>query len=480
MLRRRISATLGSLLFSTLIAAAPALAATITVDTLADELSANGNCSLREAMQAANTNAAVDACTAGAAGLDTVVLPAGVNPLSVTITVSDAVIVRGAGRASTTINRGATNAFNGPGVAGATLTLEDLSVVGSINTGGAQDIVVTRVDFSGVIGTMINTLNGSITITDATLSGGGVNSSGGSVTVSDTTITGGGVNTATGAIALTDTAVSGDDVNSSTGSITLTRSTVTGGGVNSSSGPLTLTDSAVMNSPSNGVGTDSGTINLTRSLVSGSDSRGITSSSGAISLVNSTVSGNDGGIYGGSSTITLDAVTVTLNDVDGEGSGIDTSSGTISMTHTIVAGHSQDCDVAATTAQYSMDSDGSCGLAGADNLSNANPLLGPLANNGGPTLTHLPQAGSPAIDSGSNGLCQAVDQRGVARPIDGNGDATATCDRGAVEAGAGRPPPPPPPSTVQPVPTLSDWALIALAAILALATAILRRRAGGS
>ena len=461
MLRRRISATLGSLLFSTLIAAAPAIAATITVTTLADELNADGDCSLREAVQAANTNAAVDACTAGAAGLDTVVLPAGVIPLSVTISVSDAVIVRGAGRASTTVNRGAANAFNGPGVAGATLTIEDLSVVGSVNTGGAQDIAVTRVDFSGVVGTMVNTLNGSIAITDATLSGGGVNSSGGAITVAGTTITGGGVNTSSGAISLTGT-------------------TIGGGGVNSSSGAVTLVDGSVTNAPGTGINTSTGAISLTRSLVSGSDSRGINSSSGAISLVNSTVSGNDGGIYGGSSTITLDAVTVTLNDVDGEGVGIDTSGGTISMTHTIVAGHSQDCDVVPTTAQYSMDSDGSCGLAGAGNLSNANPLLGPLANNGGPTLTHLPQAGSPAIDSGSNGLCQAVDQRSVARPIDGDGDATATCDMGAVEAGARRPPPPPPPSIVQPVPTLSGWALIALAAILALATAILRRRAGAS
>ncbi|MBK6805730.1 MAG: CSLREA domain-containing protein [Betaproteobacteria bacterium] len=230
MLRRRISATLGSLLLSTLIAAAPAIAATITVTTLADELNADGDCSLREAVQAANTNAAVDACTAGAAGLDTVVLPAGVIPLSVTISVSDAVIVRGAGRASTTVNRGAANAFNGPGVAGATLTIEDLSVVGSVNTGGAQDIAVTRVDFSGVIGTMINSLNGSIAITDATLSGGGVNSSGGAMTVAGTTISGGGVNTSSGAISLTGT-------------------TIDGGGVNSSSGAVTLVDGSVTNAP---------------------------------------------------------------------------------------------------------------------------------------------------------------------------------------------------------------------------------------
>jgi hypothetical protein len=58
-------------------------------------------------------------------------------------------------------------------------------------------------------------------------------------------------------------------------------------------------------------------------------------------------------------------------------------------------------------------------------------LLGPLANNGGPTLTHMPQAGSPAIDQGSG--CPAIDQRGAARPV---GPA---CDIGAVEYGASLP-----------------------------------------
>ncbi|MCG8591739.1 MAG: hypothetical protein MJE66_20770 [Proteobacteria bacterium] len=58
------------------------------------------------------------------------------------------------------------------------------------------------------------------------------------------------------------------------------------------------------------------------------------------------------------------------------------------------------------------------------------PKLGPLTDNGGPTPTHLPQTGSPAIDAGEAGLtlCLATDQRGVARP---NG---AACDVGAVEA----------------------------------------------
>src|SRR6266571_5278712 len=62
--------------------ARPAHAATtITVNTTADELISDGNCSLREAIQAANTDTAVDACPAGS-GADTIVVPAGTYTLS--------------------------------------------------------------------------------------------------------------------------------------------------------------------------------------------------------------------------------------------------------------------------------------------------------------------------------------------------------------------------------------------------------------
>jgi hypothetical protein len=59
-----------------------------------------------------------------------------------------------------------------------------------------------------------------------------------------------------------------------------------------------------------------------------------------------------------------------------------------------------------------------------------NPMLGPLAANGGPTQTMALLAGSPAIDAGSNATCAATDQRGFARP------AGASCDIGAFEFGA--------------------------------------------
>ena len=47
---------------------------TINVTTQTDELNNDGDCSLREAIRAANLNAAVDACPAGI-GFDTVALP---------------------------------------------------------------------------------------------------------------------------------------------------------------------------------------------------------------------------------------------------------------------------------------------------------------------------------------------------------------------------------------------------------------------
>jgi predicted outer membrane repeat protein len=62
----------------------------------------------------------------------------------------------------------------------------------------------------------------------------------------------------------------------------------------------------------------------------------------------------------------------------------------------------------------------------------ANPRLGPLQPNGGPTLTMEPGPGSAAIDAGNNAVCAAIpvdglDQRGVIRPVG------PYCDCGAVE-----------------------------------------------
>jgi len=67
-------------------------------------------------------------------------------------------------------------------------------------------------------------------------------------------------------------------------------------------------------------------------------------------------------------------------------------------------------------------------------LSISDAMLGPLANNGGPTKTHALLPGSQAIDASHTSLASlVVDQRGLARSIDGEGDGTATPDIGAFE-----------------------------------------------
>jgi hypothetical protein len=67
------------------------------------------------------------------------------------------------------------------------------------------------------------------------------------------------------------------------------------------------------------------------------------------------------------------------------------------------------------------------------NISQSDPLLGVLDNNGGYTKTRVPGVGSPAIDSGNNTNCTSADQRGILRPQDGDENGSSICDIGAVE-----------------------------------------------
>jgi CSLREA domain-containing protein len=77
---------------------------------------------------------------------------------------------------------------------------------------------------------------------------------------------------------------------------------------------------------------------------------------------------------------------------------------------------------------------GYCAESLATDLFVADPLLGPLAANGGDTTTRMPLEGSPLRDAGDDANCPALDQRHEARPQDGDGDGVAHCDIGAVEA----------------------------------------------
>jgi CSLREA domain-containing protein len=215
----------------------------------------------------------------------------------------------------------------------------------------------------------------------------------------------------------------------------------TGGGIQVTFGTLTLVDSQVLDSTAEtdggGIGLGSGVnLVLIGSTVAGNTSTGgsgggvSSDNEGLVIATNSTISGNTaadqgGGLYGGGgSDFVLQNATVAGNH-GGSGTGI-TAGGTSTFRNSILANNvGGDCSLAsAATSNNSIASDSTCGLQGPGDML-ANPGLGVLRNNGGPTDTRAIGATSPARDAGG-AQCQATDQRGVARPA-------GACDIGAYE-----------------------------------------------
>lgn len=299
----------------------------------------------------------------------------------------------------------------------------------------------------------------------------------------DLTITGPGANVLTidanqtgsvfrinlGVVVLSDVTITGGNAGASGGggilnggTLTLANVTVSGnsadfgGGIyNDVGGTLTVNSSTVSGNTtpttsfaggggiySFGIGR---TVTLNSSTISGNTGfvgGGLWIYQGTLILNNSTVSGNVARYGGGINTsnnsiiLTLNNSTISGNTGNNGGSGIRTGEyATTTLKNTIVAGNLGfgDCEIFATgsvvnSQGHNLDSDGTCGLTGPGDKTTPNPLLGLLADNGGPTKTHALLPGSPAIDKG--GDCLAVDQRGVPRP------QGAACDIGAYEVGA--------------------------------------------
>ena len=164
-----------------------------------------------------------------------------------------------------------------------------------------------------------------------------------------------------------------------------------------------------------------------------------------LTLTNVTVSGNiatsaGGGLWTQQSATIVNS-TFTLNSAD-SGGGIRTQggSGTVDLLNTIVAGNTgvsanPDLQGNFTTSGYNLIGDGTGQSNLVDGVNNdqvgsggspIDPLLGGLADNGGPTLTHALLAGSLAIDAGTATGAPTVDQRGITR--------SSTPDIGAYES----------------------------------------------
>jgi beta-glucanase (GH16 family) len=230
-----------------------------------------------------------------------------------------------------------------------------------------------------------------------------------------------------------------------------------GGGIYSGDGAtLNLVDSSVTDNHAawSGGGVYSffhTTTTIVRSTISGNvsnDVGGAIRSLGNMTITNSTLSGNTStGWHGGAIFQTDGNITIT-NSTIADNIAPDYAPSTLfigqfgggfvptlTLTNSIITGnHWYACErfASGTTGNVvsggnNLLQDDSCSPAASD-LINGAAQIGPLANNGGPTLTRALLAGSPAIDAANDALCPATDQRGVVRP------QGAHCDIGAYEA----------------------------------------------
>jgi CSLREA domain-containing protein len=312
------------------------------------------------------------------------------------------------------------------------------------NNNSAQDKNINPVGNGGAVDNA-----GTVSITNSTFDGNSARANGGSIDNTGRM----SITTSTIGHTLRTDSLSGGGIYNS-GILSINKSVLSsngsdgaGGGI-ANSNLLTVTNSTISNNTlasldvgsGSGAGIyNSGTLVVINSTLNGNvsegDGGGITNHSpGTLSMLNSTLSGNTAqlGPGGISNTGTARISNSTLSGnggflVDNIG-----NAGTVAITGTIVAmGMSgTNCGGPLTEVQgFNLDDGTSCGFSQTTDLTGTNPLLGSLANNGGPTQTMALLPGSLAIDHGgtaANG-CPATDQRGVTRP---HGPA---CDIGAFE-----------------------------------------------
>ncbi len=411
---------------------------TVTKTSDTNDGACNEDCSLREAIIAANASP----------GYDIITVPAGTYLLTIGGTGEDAAAM-----------------------GDLDITTGDLT----INGAGAATTIIDGGDLDRVLQVLgpVNVAISGVTVRNGSVpgSGGGGIYNAGDLTLTNTNVSdneanwGGGIWNAAGPagrLTLTNSTVSGNTASPGSGggidnnsTLALTSSTVSnnssalyGGGIFNNGGVATLNTSTVSNNSAfwygGGISNDGGVATIDSSTVSGNEAPtgvgrggGIYNNSGDLKLSNSTVSNNfTGGTGGGTyndGTATFSNVTVSSNSAGSGGGGIYYVGGlTATFKNTIVANSpiGGGCGGAPVGSEgFNLSSDATCAFIWTGDMQNTDPKLGPLAFNGGTTPTHALLDGSPAADAGAISCPPpATDQQGVSRP------QGFRCDIGAYEA----------------------------------------------
>ncbi|WP_395373713.1 choice-of-anchor Q domain-containing protein [Marinicella sp. W31] len=428
----------------------PLKAATITVD--------NNTCVLADAITSANTDTATNGCDAGV-GADEIVLPQNstislTNALpsvtsEITLQGNGSIIERDASavdnfRILTVVNAPQPVRAEGRGVVGpavSSLTANDVTLSNGVldgNAGGgancygpANTLTLNNSTVSNNTGGGISVIYCSLNINNSVIQnntgldeeyyGAGVNVTSGSFFIMDTTITG-NINQATsaggGGIYLTD-------YSGPMGGY-IQNTTISGNVAEQSGGGIAFVDYG------NGA-----TFSVTNSSITN----------------NTSITGAGGGISMGGQTAIVESSTITGNSAATDGGGIAVNDNAyVDMARNIVTGNSaaSSGNELNVTAAGSIELDefnifGQNNMPGLSGVTGGltdivptvpvNAIISPLADNGGPTHTHALPAGSPAIDAVDSGsICIPTDQRGEARPADGDNNGEALCDIGSFEA----------------------------------------------
>lgn len=512
-LNRRRRCVVAILMAAAVLVGAPDCRATIfNVTTLSDSFVLDSKISLREALQAANSDSAVLDAPAGS-GADTIQFDAGLfagGPATVQMTgveyqITSSLNIVGPGRDTLTLDAqqlsrhfNSSSAAAAVQISGMTLRNGKVSVTGNGPNGSGGSItnastmtldnvrLTNNQSSTNFISTGTTTYGGGaiynlratlavqnsiVQNNSTTRAGGGLESSGGNVTITNTTFSantsgdiGPSIAANDGTFLTLDHTTADNAINtrffntsprhskltvtdsalgqvSGYGNTSISRSTVgnmtifevgtiadSNVGVISTSDYVNAAKLDVTRSTLKQVNQDYGNVTISNSTLTNAalGSRALTASQGSTLLENVTVAGYktglDGALYfANGSLATIRNSTITGNQAN-RGGGIFLATGTLNMDSTIVANN-----VATLTAgdvsgfvlgQYNLIEDATGAfLLSPNNILGQDPVLGPLTDNGGSTLTFQLLTGSPAIDHGSNPAGLPYDQRGFARVV---------------------------------------------------------------